>query len=97
VLLEDAQRIVGLWVNHDNTVRLHSAIGYITPLDKMEGRETQIFAERDPKLEQARLKRQQRRQEKQQAAAGLQEAARVNGPRQVKRRPALLRSNRAKE
>src|SRR5207237_1000469 len=29
--LEDAQRIVALWVNHYNTVRLHSAIGYIAP------------------------------------------------------------------
>jgi transposase InsO family protein len=59
---EDAQRIVDSWVKHYNSVRLHSAIGYITPLDKLEGRETQIFAERDRKLEQARLLRQQRRQ-----------------------------------
>jgi len=59
--LEDARRIVELWVNHYNTVRLHSAIGYIAPLDKLEGRETQIFAERDRKLEAARLQRQLRR------------------------------------
>jgi len=59
--LEDAQRIVGLWVNHYNTVRLHSAIGYIAPLDKLEGRETQIFAERDRKLDAARQQRQLRR------------------------------------
>ena len=77
--VEDAQRIVELWVNRYNTVRLHSAIGYITPLDKLEGRETQIFAERDHKLEQARLKRQQSRQQAQQtAASGMETLATVN-------------------
>ena len=59
--LEDAQRIVGQWVDHYNRVRLHSAIGYIAPLDKLEGRAEQIFIERDRKLEEARRKRQQRR------------------------------------
>jgi len=60
--LEDAKRIVDFWVRRYNTVRLHSAIGYITPLDKLEGRAAQIFTERDRKLEEARLRRQQRRQ-----------------------------------
>src|SRR5207253_10017586 len=73
--LEDAQRIVGAWVNHYNAVRLHSAIGYVTPLDKLEGREAQIFAERDRKLDEARLKRQQRRQ---QAHCGMEVPATVN-------------------
>ena len=77
--LEDAQRIVGVWVNHYNTVRLHSAIGYIAPLDKLEGRDPQIFAERDRKLEQARLKRQQRRQESQpDAVSGMETLPTVN-------------------
>ena len=77
--LEDAQRIVELWVTHYNTVRLHSAIGYVAPLDKLEGRAPQIFAERDRKLEQARLKRQQRRQEAQPAAAsGMETSPTVN-------------------
>jgi hypothetical protein len=66
--LEDAQRLVAVWVKHYNTVRLHSAIGYLTPLDKLEGRGALIFAERDRKLEAARLKRQQRR--RQEAAPG---------------------------
>jgi hypothetical protein len=38
-------------------VRLHSAIGYITPTDKLAGLETVIFAERDRKLEEARQRR----------------------------------------
>jgi len=62
--LEDAQRIVARYVEHYNTIRLHSALGYVTPKDKLEGREALIFAERDRKLEQAR----QRRKEKRQAA-----------------------------
>ncbi|MGF1580476.1 MAG: transposase [Gemmataceae bacterium] len=37
--LEDAQRIVSGYVTHYNEVRLHSAIGYISPKDKLEGRE----------------------------------------------------------
>ena len=59
--IEDARRLVSCYVEHYNTVRLHSAVGYVTPLDKLEGREQQIFAERDRKLEQARQQRQLRR------------------------------------
>jgi transposase InsO family protein len=66
--LEDARRIVARYVEHYNTVRLHSAIGYLTPKDKLEGREALIFAERDRKLEQARERRKQKRQAARQAA-----------------------------
>jgi putative transposase len=56
--LEEVRRLVGRYVDHYNRVRLHSAIGYLRPLDKLEGRERQIFAERDRKLEEARRQRQ---------------------------------------
>ena len=59
--LEDAQRLVADYVTHYNTVRLHSAIGYVTPQDKLEGREAAIFAERDRKLQEARQRRRARR------------------------------------
>ena len=36
--LEDARRLVAEFVNHYNTVRLHSAIADITPADKLTGR-----------------------------------------------------------
>jgi hypothetical protein len=49
-------------VGHYNKVRLHSAIGYVTPADKLEGRDKEIFAERDSKLEYAREQRRKRRQ-----------------------------------
>ena len=59
--LEDARRSVSRYVEHYNTVRLHSAIGYVAPKDKLEGRETEIFAERDRKLAEARERRRARR------------------------------------
>lgn len=42
---------------HYNEVRLHSALGYITPHDMLAGRDAGIFASRDAKLEAARAKR----------------------------------------
>lgn len=60
--VEDARRIVGEYVVHYNTKRLHSAIGYIAPQDKLEGREQKIFADRDSKLRAAREKRAAKRQ-----------------------------------
>jgi transposase InsO family protein len=60
--LEEARRRVAEFVEHYNHVRLHSAIGYITPADKLNGLEDVIFAERDRKLEEARMRRQQARQ-----------------------------------
>jgi hypothetical protein len=66
--LEDARRLVGRYVEHYNAVRLHSAIGYVTPQAKLEGRQQQIFTERDRKLEEARRQRQLRRQQAYQTA-----------------------------
>jgi putative transposase len=52
--LDDARRLIQLYVDHYNTVRLHSAIGYVTPQDRLAGRQTEIHAARDRKLEEAR-------------------------------------------
>jgi len=60
--LNDARRIVSDYVEHYNHVRLNSAIGYLTPADKLNGLAQVIFDERDRKLEAARLQRQQARQ-----------------------------------
>jgi putative transposase len=51
------------YVDHYNNVRLNSAIGYITPKDMLAGRQQEIHAERDRKLEEARKQRQIRRQQ----------------------------------
>ncbi len=61
--LEDARRLVTNFVTHYNTVRLHSAIGYVTPADKLSGKDKAIFAARNQKLAQAREYRQTKRQE----------------------------------
>ena len=60
--LEDAQRVVSDYVHQYNTERLHSAIGYITPVDKLQGRAEEIFSQRDAKLMAAREARRQKRQ-----------------------------------
>ena len=60
--LEDAVRIVGRYVDHYNQVRLHSAIGYVAPADKLAGREAEIFAARDRKLAEARERRKAQRE-----------------------------------
>jgi transposase InsO family protein len=62
--LEDGQRLVAEFVDHYNNRRLHSAIGYIAPIDKLEDRAEAIHAERDKKLEAARLSRKLARKKK---------------------------------
>jgi transposase InsO family protein len=68
--LEDARRLVTCYVAHYNTVRLHSAIGYVTPKDKLDRREEEIFRERDQKLERAREARRLRRAARKEEALG---------------------------
>ena len=55
--LADAKRIVASYVDYYNKTRLHSAIGFLTPLDKLNRREHEIFQARDAKLEAARKAR----------------------------------------
>lgn len=60
--VEEARRRVAAYVTHYNTVRLHSAIGYVTPADKLAGKEREIWASRDAKLAAARERRAAARQ-----------------------------------
>ncbi len=55
--LADAVRIVTSFVEQYNYHRLHSAIGYITPGDKLQQREVEILAKRQQKLAAARQQR----------------------------------------
>jgi len=61
--LGQAKTVTGEFVGHYNMVRLHSAIGYVTPKDRLENRHLEIFQARDKKLEAAREKRRLKRQE----------------------------------
>jgi len=55
--VEEARALVGRFVDHYNTRRLHSAIGYVTPADKLAGRSEAIWTERERKLAAARAAR----------------------------------------
>ena len=69
--LDDARRLVANYIQHYNNERLHSAIGYITPKDKLAGRAEMIFTERDHKLEMAREARKAKRMKAYQLQNGL--------------------------
>ena len=58
---EEAERRIAKYVKYYNTVRLHSAIGYITPADCLAGLSEVIGKERYRKLEEARKLRQEKR------------------------------------
>ena len=55
--IDQARRLIAGFVEHYNTIRLHSAIGYITPHDKLHGKDKTIFAARDQKPASASLHR----------------------------------------
>jgi transposase InsO family protein len=56
--VDDALRLIEQYIRVYNEQRLHSALGYVTPKDILEGRRALIHAERDRKLEKARQQRE---------------------------------------
>jgi putative transposase len=60
--LEDARRLVSGYIKSYNCERLHSALGFITPYDRLTGQHEQIFKARDLKLETARARRKAARE-----------------------------------
>jgi putative transposase len=60
--LDDARQVVADYTTYYNTTRLHSAIGYVTPQAKLDGKDQEIFDARDRKLAEARERRRQLRQ-----------------------------------
>ncbi len=60
--LDEARHKVTDYVAYYNNTRLNSAVGYVTPKDKLLGNDARIFAERDRKLAEARERRKQMRQ-----------------------------------
>ena len=55
--LKNVRNTVADFVFNYNNIRLHSALGYVAPANKLLGRDKQIFAERDRKLATAREQR----------------------------------------
>ena len=58
--LDEAREVVQAFINTYNTERLHSAIGYVAPADMLAGREEEVWALRDARLEAARDARKRR-------------------------------------
>ena len=58
--LGEARASVTKYIEHYNNERLHSAIGYIAPIDKLKGKEQTIFKDRKEKLRMATLARVQK-------------------------------------
>jgi hypothetical protein len=71
VSLDDALRLVADFVAYYNNKRLHSAIGYVAPVDKLNGKAEEIFNARDQKLEAARAARKLQRQALMPAAVAI--------------------------
>jgi len=55
--LDDGRSLGEGFVEHYNNNRLHSAIGYIAPFDKLVGNEHRIMEQRNNKLAAARIAR----------------------------------------
>lgn len=55
--IDHAKQILDKYIKYYNNERLHSAIGYVTPADRLSGRTEQIHQERDRKLAEARQRR----------------------------------------
>jgi putative transposase len=59
--VEEARKIMTQYVNYYNNKRLHSSIGYVAPVDMLEGRQKEILHEREQKLQEAREQRKAKR------------------------------------
>lgn len=55
--LKEAKRFIGEFIEHYNYQRLHSAIGYVTPYDKLLGIDSELQRERKNKMAKARQAR----------------------------------------
>lgn len=69
---DDANRTTRKFIEHYNHKRLHSAIGYVTPADRLKGSHTKIHQQRDEKLKQARIQRAENRKRQRTEAATIQ-------------------------
>ena len=55
--VDDARRVVGRYVRHYNEERLHAGIGYVAPVDRLEGRDEAVWRNRYRELALAKATR----------------------------------------
>jgi putative transposase len=55
--VDEARKIMAEYVQYYNNKRLHSSIGYVAPVDMLQGRQKEILNEREQKLQEAREQR----------------------------------------
>jgi len=72
--LEDAKCVVDEYVRHYNEERLHGAIGYVTPKDRLEGCDKQIHRRRDQLLQEARQRGRHNRAAARESECGRDES-----------------------
>lgn len=73
--LEDACKLVDRFVTHYNDERLHSAIGYVTPKDRLTGHDVEVLADRQRKLAEARRRRKMNRAQSDRTCASSSQPA----------------------
>ena len=56
---DELQKQISEYIEHYNTKRLHSSLGYVTPFDMLQNRQQDIFKEREHKLAEARRRRKE--------------------------------------
>lgn len=61
--IEDAERIIERYISDYNTVRLHSAIGYVPPMLRLEGKDYELLDLREQKLKIAAEQRKRTHRE----------------------------------
>lgn len=94
--IDEARLLVARFVEHYNHRRLHSAIGYVTPADKLAGRQEVIFAARDQKLAAARARRAARRREaRQPSACATEQQRKASGVQGAAMSPLVARATNA--
>ena len=59
ISIEDAREIIARYIDYYNRTRLHSALFYLSPEDFLLGKEKERIAQRDQKLQQAAIDRQE--------------------------------------
>ena len=50
--------VIGVYVRNHNDKRLHSAIGYVTPRDRLVGKDTDIHKAKTKKMRLVRMRRE---------------------------------------